>query len=187
MKKSGVEKVHHRTVKNCHYCGNYIAINNNFNDHIERCAGTEGIEYSFDNSKIISFQDNFNFTFTVYFYFETTTGDDQTGDSRMYLINYFHMYTFYLSLNFEKLVVLRSFQQSPKELSSLNHITNDQIQFSDRTTYDQLKDTFCNVFDRERPTTMTKLFSVKLKVSIDLLKKWFESRINRNFLELGYI
>ena len=105
----------------------------------------------------------------------------------MYLINYFHMYTFYLSLNFEKLVVLRSFQQSPKELSSLNHITNDQIQFSDRTTYDQLKDTFCNVFDRERPTTMTKLFSVKLKVSIDLLKKWFESRINRNFLELGYI
>ena len=84
-KKTGVAKVHHRTVKNCHYCGNYIAINkNNFNDHVERCAG-EGIEYSFDNNKIISFQDSFKFLgdvpFALCFDFETRKGGDQSGDS----------------------------------------------------------------------------------------------------------
>ena len=123
-KKSRVEKVHHRTVKNCHYCGNYIAINrNNFNNHVERCAGREGIEYSFDNNKIISLQHNFNFLgdvpFTVYFEFEIMTGDDQSADSRMYVISYCQIYTFQPSLNFEKVVVFRSFQQSPKKLSSL--------------------------------------------------------------------
>ena len=84
-------------------------------------------------------------------------------------------------------MVFQSFQQSPKELSSLNHFTNDQIQFADRTRYDQLKDAFRSVFECERSTSMAELFSVELKFSIDLLKKWFENRIKPNFLELDYI
>ena len=68
-------------------------------------------------------------------------------------------------------MVFRSFQQSPKELQSLNHFTNDQIQFADRTKYDQLKDAFHSVFEHGRSTSMAELFSVELKFSIDLFKK----------------
>ena len=47
--------------------------------HIKICAAKEGMTYRFDNGDIISFQDNFKYLgdvpFTVYFDFETTTGD----------------------------------------------------------------------------------------------------------------
>ena len=47
--------------------------------HLTICAAREGITYSFDNSQIINFQDNFkflgDFPFAVYYDFETTTGD----------------------------------------------------------------------------------------------------------------
>ena len=47
--------------------------------HKKVCAAKEGIIYTFDNGKKISFQDNFKFLgdvpFIVYFDFETTAGD----------------------------------------------------------------------------------------------------------------
>ena len=47
--------------------------------HFTICAAREGITHSFDNGQIITFQDNFKYLgdvpFTVYFDFETTTGD----------------------------------------------------------------------------------------------------------------
>ena len=47
--------------------------------HIQVCTAKEGITHSFNNREIISFQDNFKYLgdvpFTVYFDFETTTGD----------------------------------------------------------------------------------------------------------------
>ena len=43
------------------------------------CTSKEGITYSFNNGQITSFQGNFKYLgdvpFTVYFDFETTTGD----------------------------------------------------------------------------------------------------------------
>ena len=47
--------------------------------HTDVCSAKEGILYSFQNGKIIYFQDNFKYLgsvpFTVYFHFETTTRD----------------------------------------------------------------------------------------------------------------
>ena len=48
-------------------------------NHLSICATKERITYSFDNSQIIDYQDNFKYMgdvpFSVYFDFETTTGD----------------------------------------------------------------------------------------------------------------
>ena len=52
----------------------------------------------------------------------------------MYAISFCQIYSSHSSLGFEKMV-FRSCQQSTKELSSLDHFTNDQIQFADRMTY----------------------------------------------------
>ena len=46
--------------------------------HISCCAGQAGFNFSFDNGKIINYQDNYkkigDLPFAMYYYFETTTG-----------------------------------------------------------------------------------------------------------------
>ena len=55
-----------------------------FRKHIKSCSDIAGVVYKFENNKIVTFQDNFkymgNFSFTVYFDFETTTGDNILQD-----------------------------------------------------------------------------------------------------------
>lgn len=47
-------------------------------EHVSVCAGQVGFSYSFDNGKIINFQDNFkkigDLPFSIYYDFETTAG-----------------------------------------------------------------------------------------------------------------
>lgn len=76
----GNEKIGHPTVRQCPYCENVFAKNDeNMKKHTQVSAAKEGITYCFNNGKIISFQDNFKYLddvpFTVYFDSETTTGD----------------------------------------------------------------------------------------------------------------
>ena len=74
--------------------------------HNKVCAVKEGIVYTFENGKIISFQDNFKYLgdvpFTVYFDFETTTGDVVFLDLKMFVVSYFQIYSFHPSLNLEE-------------------------------------------------------------------------------------
>ena len=58
-------------------------------------------------------------------------------------------------------------------MSSLDHLTNDQIQFADRATNEQLKDAHRAVFEDENLTSMTELFFVDSNFSVDLLKNGF--------------
>lgn len=57
----------------------FVKSDENFKKHIKVCDAKEGITYSFNNGEILFFQDKFKFSsdvpFTVYFDFETTTGD----------------------------------------------------------------------------------------------------------------
>ena len=77
---NGIEKIYNRTVRQCHYCNNVFAkTKGNMKKHISACSDKEGITYSFDNSQIIDYQDNYNYMgdlpFSIYFDFETTTGN----------------------------------------------------------------------------------------------------------------
>ena len=52
-------KLQHPTTRQCNYCENYFASSKDkFAKHVKGCSSIEGIIYSFDNDKIISFQDN---------------------------------------------------------------------------------------------------------------------------------
>ena len=124
-KKNGEEKNYNRTVRQCHYCENYfVKTKDAMEKHNKVCAAKEGIIYTFDNRKIISFQDNFKFLgyvpFTVYFDFETTTDDVVFLDPKMFLVSYYQIYSFHPSLNLDKIVIFRSFQQSPEEICNLS-------------------------------------------------------------------
>ena len=102
------EKIGHATGRQCPYCENVFAkTEENMKHHIKICTAKEGITYCFDNGNIISFQDNFRYLgdvpFTVYFDFETTTGDADFFNPKMSVVSYCQTYSFHPSLNLEKL------------------------------------------------------------------------------------
>ena len=53
---------------------------------VQVCSSVAGVVYKFSNQKIVSFHDNFKFMgnlpLTVYFDFETTTGDSVINDKK---------------------------------------------------------------------------------------------------------
>ena len=156
--------------------------------HLSGCTAKEGIAYSFDNAKIIDYQDNFKYMgdvpFCVYFDFETTTGDAVFLDSKMYSMSYCQIFSFISALNLDKIVIYRSFQQTPQEIYNLNHLRPEHVPFFDEVTLRQLKDAASAVLSREKFTSLAELFSVELKFSIDALKAWFNRIIKPEFFEL---
>ena len=130
----GKEKVGHPTVKQCYYCENFFAKNDeNMKKHIQVCTAKEGITYCFNSGEIICFQDNFkclgDAPFTVYFDFETTTGDSVFFEPKMFVVSYCQIYSFHPSLNLEKIVIFRSFQQSAEEIYDLSHFRQKHVAF----------------------------------------------------------
>ena len=112
--------------------------------HTKVCRANEGITPCFDNGKIISFQDNFEYLgdvpFTVYFDFEATTGDTGFFEPKMFVMSYCQMKSFFHpGLNFEKTVISRSFQTA-EEIYNFNHFKQERVAFFNSTTFHQLKD-----------------------------------------------
>ena len=103
-KKKGEYRLYHPATTQCYYCDNYFACSiNEFSKHVKKCASIEGIVCSFQNNKIISFQDNCEYLgdvpFTVCFDFETTTGENIFQDPKMFVISYFQIFAFHPALN----------------------------------------------------------------------------------------
>ena len=156
--------------------------------HLSVCTAKEGITYSFDNSQIIDYQGNFKYMgdvpFSVYFDFETTTGDAVFFDSKMYIVSYCLIFTLNKSLNMDEIVIYRSFQQTPQHLYDLSHFRQEHVPFFDRTTLRQLKDAASAVLSKEKCTSLAELFSIELKFTIDTFKFWHTKIMKPKFFEL---
>lgn len=160
--------------------------------NIRKYTSIEGIIYSIENNKIISLQDNFEYLgdvlFTVYFDFETTTSDDIFQDRKMFAINYCQINVFHLALNLDKIVIFRSFQQSAEEIFDLNHFRQGHVAFFfDKVTFNQLKDGVTTVLACKKSTSLSQLFSIELKFTIDTPTSWFKHTIKPKFVELEEI
>ena len=82
-----------KRARQCHYCGNYFVKSfEKKQKHISCSAGQAGFTFSFDNGKIIDYQDHYSslgdVPFSVYYDFETTTGSAAFFDAKMYLKSY---------------------------------------------------------------------------------------------------
>ena len=158
-------------------------------NHMSICSAREGITYAFDNGQILNYQDNFKFLgdlpFTVYFDFETTTGGKSVFfDPSMYVTSYCQIYSFHPSLNLDKIVIFRSYQQTAEQIYDLSHFKNEHAAFFNKTTFYQLKDAASAVLAREKSTSLAELFSVELKFTVDTLKDWFSRIIKPKFFEI---
>ena len=159
INRKGVEKVCIGTVRQCHYCDNYFAkTDEKMKEHISVCSAKAGITYSFDNALIIDFQDNYkhmgDLPFSIYSDFETTTGDAVSFDSKMFVISYCMIMLFNSSLNFPKMVIYRSYQQSANELYDISHFRQEHVPFFYQVTLRQLKDVAFAVVFREKCTSL---------------------------------
>ena len=80
--------------------------------HLQVCAAKGGITCFFNNGQIITFQDNFKYLgdipFTIYFDFETTTGDSVFFDPKIFVKSHCQIYSFHPALGLDKIVIFRS-------------------------------------------------------------------------------
>ena len=152
-------------MKQCHYCESFFAkTDENMKKHLSVCSARIGITYDFDNGQIVNFQDNFKYLsdvpLTVYFDFETTTGNFAFSDQQMYVISYCQIYSFYPSLNLGKTVIFRSFLQKLDEIYDLNHFKKEHDPFFNRTTFCQLKDAADAALAQHKVAYLAELFTL---------------------------
>ena len=77
--RKGGKIFNHTNAKQYHYCNNFvIKSDEKMKQHLSICAGKAGYTFSFDNGKIVHYQDHYkNFgdlPFSIYYDFETATG-----------------------------------------------------------------------------------------------------------------
>ena len=58
--KNGEKVLNHTPAKQCHYCNNcFIKSNEKMKKHLSVCSGKAGFTFSFDNGKIVDYQDHY--------------------------------------------------------------------------------------------------------------------------------
>ena len=100
-------------------------------------------------------------------------------------MSYCQIYYFHPSLNLEKIVIFRTFQQSVEEIYDLRHFRQEYVALFNRTAFCQLKDAASAVLTSEKSTSLAELFSVELKFTIDVLNDWFSNITKPKFLDVN--
>ena len=122
--------------------------------------------------------------FSVYFDIETTTGNAVFFDSKMYVVGYCMEVSFNKSLNFDKMVIYRSYQKTADEVYDISHFKQEHVPFFDQVTLRQLKDAASAVAFKEKFTSLAEMFYIELKFTIDALTLWFNRIIKPRLFEL---
>ena len=89
-------------------------------EHLSCCSGKAGFTFSFDNRKVIDYQDHYNnlgdIPFSIYFNFETTTGNVFFFYAKMYVVSYSIIVAFHPDLSLPRINIFRSYDQSYSSL-----------------------------------------------------------------------
>ena len=104
--------------------------------------------------------------FTVYFGFESTTGDSVLHDKKMYVMSYCQVFAFHPKLKVPKIAVSRSFQKNFDENTSLDHLSQEHIPYFDQVIMSQMKDATMRVLYKENTVALAELFALELKFAI---------------------
>ena len=130
------------------------------------CSGKAGFTFSFNNGKVIDYQDHYKMLFFFY--------------AKMFVVSYSIIVTFHPDLSLPRINIFRSYDQSYSLLMSLAHffvldfhVFNDPDIFN-KNTLKQLEAAALSVKQKEKNTALAEMFSVELKFSIDCLKSWFQ-------------
>ena len=152
-------------------------------EHLSCCSGKAGFTFSFDNGKVIDYQDLFSnlgeLLFAIYFDFETTA-NVVFFDAKMYVVSYSIVVAFYPDFSLPRINIFRSYDQSFSSIMPLAHfyvldfIFFDDHKINNKKTLKQLQVAALPVNQNEKNTALAEMFSVKLKFTTDTLKSWFQ-------------
>ena len=151
--------------------------------HIENCSGIPGVISNFNTKSLISLQENFNskgdVPFVMYFNLETTAPTDNIFDpeqKKMFVVSYVLIVTFHQALNFNRLIIQRSYLHSLEELTTINYFNDDQMKFIDSQILNQLKDIAIDVSKRRCKNTMGQMFCVETAFVKKALLQWLNKK-----------
>ena len=160
--------------------------------HIENCSGIPGVIYNFNTKSLISFQDNFNskgdVPFVMYFDLETTAPTDNIFDpeqKKMFVVSYVLIVAFHQALNFNRIIIQRSYSHSLEELTTINYLSDDQMKFIYLQILNQLKDIAIDVSKRRCKNTMGQMFCVETTFVKKALLQWLNKKIKSQNLEIN--
>ena len=91
---------------------------------------------------------------TLYFDFETTAPTEETiydpSQKEMFVVSYVIIVSFHPDLNFERIIIERSFAHNILQLNSINYLSAEQLDFIDRKVLTQLKDLAFKVAQKKK-------------------------------------
>ena len=105
----------------------------------------------------------------------------------MYVISYCMIFAFHPKLKIEQIVIYRSFHQRQDELFDLSHLKQKMLQYTDYVMLNQLKDAGLTVHEKKSSLTLSEIFSLELKFTIDVLLKRFYTIYKTRFLALDMV
>ena len=89
------EKIFHGFAFECYYCSKFFARADRQKRHTENCSGIPGVLYSFNNQKLVTFEDNLgskgDLPMAIYFDCQTTAPTDNYFDPEqkdMFVVSY---------------------------------------------------------------------------------------------------
>ena len=147
-------KVPQGFVYECYYCEKIFARADKHKRHIEKCSGIPGIVYNFNNQNLVTFEENSKYKsdlpMVIYFDRETTVNDSclDPEQKEMFVVPYVMVVTFHPELEFNRIIVERSFLHAFQKLTTIDYFTEEQMLFVDIKVIQQLKDAAEHVFKK---------------------------------------
>ena len=146
------DKIKHTNAFRCYYCTKFFSRRERFEKHLTFCNGKPGYVYNFDTQNILTFEENLklkhDIPLTAYIDFETTAPTDKMLDPescKMKAVSYAIIFAFHPKLNFDRIIIERSFGHSRDKLTTIDYLTNEQLKFKDEITLKQLRDSALEV------------------------------------------
>ena len=153
--RKGQKYFNTQKVRQCYYCNNYfVKTFEELQKHISCCSGKVGFEFSFDNGKLIDYQDHYSnlgdVPFSVYYEFETFF------DEKMYVVSYCMIIAFHPLIKLRRISILKVLIKM-KMIFNLSHIFkllnttffNTEKEYFNRTALKQLQQAAYSLSQKE--------------------------------------
>ena len=160
------KKIKHDKASQSYYCSNYYIRQDIYDKHINYCSGILGILYNLYTQNLVTFENNLKYKvdlpFVAYCDFEITAPTDSQSPegTEMLPVSYVINFAFHPDLNFDKIIIERSFGHN---LSNLQYV--------DAATTVQLRTCAIKVIKRNFKQEISEMFAIELKFAGDSIRK----------------
>ena len=119
----------------------------NIDRHIESCTGWPDFVYNFNTRSLLTLEENLklkrNIPLMAYIDFETTATTDDCLDpenKKMIAASYIIIFAFHPDLQFDRIIIGRSFGHSQARLLALSYLSSEQMRYANVIHIKQLRD-----------------------------------------------